>query len=735
MVRSDRCANFILSLAFLAGTTEHLCSVPIPPTPPAPSREDLRGIDVVINSSPASHRFRVYEAVRAPNQQRDSRDTYGSQLWPAAVHLASYLMSSKESIKGLKVLELGCGSGLVSLAAARLGAQVLATDYRQLPLDLLRTAHMENDPLGSEQLRCAVLDLAVPMPTALQVSTVHRKDMDRVAREVTLHVRDRLPPPEKPLPPHDVLLAADVGYSKALAWRLGERCRETLAAGGRVVICESRQMPECRLAFREALNLKQTSQLRLEKRPALMLGLCFLVHRADHPAWSEKIEVCPFPPRACPMFGSWTPAETGDLKGRGRAELRRGGALRGKKGLRLRFVRGPSPFGSYLEALLQLDSLLADLAREAARPLPAKRFAFAGIALPGWVCPEEGLSPSRHVNRPRPAKGWAGWVCPECHYINEKGQDFCANYPRTAWATTRGFGIPIGTAWGPWPEHISTGRGQRAFALAQGPGPASSLRRLPLTRTRTRAANSRLPVGPLELPLLGLVVEKDVDETSFVRALQLGVRAFYLSASASALGFSDALLRSGVERRAVLVLGERPSEVLLEADLEELRDLDGVALRVSNEEDLDRRAWTRLEEHLSKEHLRLSHGLSLRMGVELFHMEMEVKPSFVLQRFSIYEPGGPDEARKWTSQMETLQSLGIVTMARGLTEEWSQRPENRSYGYLNPLEDPHIAAMAKGTDRSARQVIDRCLAASSPGRRAPVWCEDVYHLSELPLET
>ncbi|CAK9032740.1 unnamed protein product [Durusdinium trenchii] len=255
MVRSDRCANFILSLAFLAGTTEHLCSVPIPPTPPAPSREDLRGIDVVINSSPASHRFRVYEAVRAPNQQRDSRDTYGSQLWPAAVHLASYLMSSKESIKGLKVLELGCGNGLVSLAAARLGAQVLATDYRQLPLDLLRTAHMENDPLGSEQLRCAVLDLAVPMPTALQVSTVHRKD--------------RLPPPEKPLPPHDVLLAADVGYSKALAWRLGERCRETLAAGGRVVICESRQMPECRLAFREALNLKQTSQLRLEKRPAL----------------------------------------------------------------------------------------------------------------------------------------------------------------------------------------------------------------------------------------------------------------------------------------------------------------------------------------------------------------------------------------------------------------------------------------------------------------------------------
>ncbi|CAK9054399.1 unnamed protein product [Durusdinium trenchii] len=110
-----------------------------------------------------------------------------------------------------------------------------------------------------------------------------------------------------------------------------------------------------------------------------------------------------------------------------------------------------------------------------------------------------------------------------------------------------------------------------AHAHAGGvPGLTSGLRFPAVGRSLMVTQNSRLPVGPLELPLLGLVVEKDVDETSFVRALQLGVRAFYLSASASALGFSDALLRSGVERRAVLVLGERPSEVLLEADLEVL---------------------------------------------------------------------------------------------------------------------------------------------------------------------
>ena len=35
----------------------------------------------------------------------------------------------------------------------------------------------------------------------------------------------------------------------------GERCRESLALGGRVIVAESRQNPACRKAFSEALNL------------------------------------------------------------------------------------------------------------------------------------------------------------------------------------------------------------------------------------------------------------------------------------------------------------------------------------------------------------------------------------------------------------------------------------------------------------------------------------------------
>jgi hypothetical protein len=42
--------------------------------------------------------------------------------------------------------------------------------------------------------------------------------------------------------------------------------------------------------------------------------------------------------------------------------------------------------------------------------------------------------------------------------------------------------------------------------------------------------------------------------------------------------------------------------------------------------------------------------------VKEFLDEVEEKPAFVISDFTIYEPGGPDEARKLVSQ-----KLGMVT--------------------------------------------------------------------------
>ena len=54
---------------------------------------------------------------------------YYAILWPAAHGLAKYLWEHRAGLSGLRVIELGCGLGLPSILAARLGARVLATDF------------------------------------------------------------------------------------------------------------------------------------------------------------------------------------------------------------------------------------------------------------------------------------------------------------------------------------------------------------------------------------------------------------------------------------------------------------------------------------------------------------------------------------------------------------------------------------------------------------------------------
>ncbi len=62
---------------------------------------------------------------------------YFGVVWPAARALADALFeeaSRREATKlsGLKILEIGCGLALPSLVAAKLGAQILATDYHPM---------------------------------------------------------------------------------------------------------------------------------------------------------------------------------------------------------------------------------------------------------------------------------------------------------------------------------------------------------------------------------------------------------------------------------------------------------------------------------------------------------------------------------------------------------------------------------------------------------------------------
>jgi predicted nicotinamide N-methyase len=61
---------------------------------------------------------------------------YWAELWPSGLALARHVAGLE--LAGRKVLELGCGLGLPSLAAALRGADVLATDWADDAIELLR---------------------------------------------------------------------------------------------------------------------------------------------------------------------------------------------------------------------------------------------------------------------------------------------------------------------------------------------------------------------------------------------------------------------------------------------------------------------------------------------------------------------------------------------------------------------------------------------------------------------
>jgi 2-polyprenyl-3-methyl-5-hydroxy-6-metoxy-1,4-benzoquinol methylase len=68
--------------------------------------------------------------------EADERIPYWADVWESAIVLAEELAAADG--RGLSLLELGCGLGLPSLAAARAGFTVTATDYESAALEGVR---------------------------------------------------------------------------------------------------------------------------------------------------------------------------------------------------------------------------------------------------------------------------------------------------------------------------------------------------------------------------------------------------------------------------------------------------------------------------------------------------------------------------------------------------------------------------------------------------------------------
>jgi len=131
---------------------------------------------------------------------RDERLPYWADLWPSAHRLAEEV--SRMPGAGRRLLELGCGLGLVSAAALRAGWKVLATDYYE---DALRFAEANAWRNAGTRLCTQLLDWR-SLP----------RDLGRF----------------------DVVVASDVLYERPYANLVAGALARTLAPGGEGVIAD-----------------------------------------------------------------------------------------------------------------------------------------------------------------------------------------------------------------------------------------------------------------------------------------------------------------------------------------------------------------------------------------------------------------------------------------------------------------------------------------------------------------
>jgi len=136
---------------------------------------------------------------------KDERLPYWADLWHSALALAQYLAENEVIKPSMKVTEIGCGLGVPGMVAAKLGADVILTDYMQETLDFLEINWRQN---FDSTLPSALLDWRKP-PTHFQA---------------------------------DLLLASDVAYEKRAFDVLPQAIKILSKPGGRIIITEPQRV-------------------------------------------------------------------------------------------------------------------------------------------------------------------------------------------------------------------------------------------------------------------------------------------------------------------------------------------------------------------------------------------------------------------------------------------------------------------------------------------------------------
>ena len=149
------------------------------------------------------------ELISEDDYLKDERLPYWAEPWPSSFALARHLVSSDSLLGaggGRRMLELGCGAGLVAIAATVAGFSVTASDYYE---DALRFARVN-----------------VWRATHRSIEILH---LDwRALPEL--------------MPRYDVVIASDVLYERPYAELVAKTLARTLAPDGVAIVADPGRM-------------------------------------------------------------------------------------------------------------------------------------------------------------------------------------------------------------------------------------------------------------------------------------------------------------------------------------------------------------------------------------------------------------------------------------------------------------------------------------------------------------
>ncbi len=166
----------------------------------------------------------LWHAVQVATGDADAALPYWAFAWGGGLAIARYLEERPDAVAGRRVFDLGSGSGLCAIAAARAGATVVAAD-----IDAFAIAAIG---LNARANGC-------------RVTTVQRDVLD-----------------EEP-PPVDLVLAGDTWYERRLAERVLAWLERARAAGIDVIVGDPgrRYLPTDALAELACYEVRTTTEL------------------------------------------------------------------------------------------------------------------------------------------------------------------------------------------------------------------------------------------------------------------------------------------------------------------------------------------------------------------------------------------------------------------------------------------------------------------------------------------